>query len=180
MSRANDLGFTSGPFFINGASQPSGHYFTVWRRQPDGSFKWIFDAGTDVTDTSPIAPDATVPQLPFVPGGAGSAEAAASEVRALEAENATAAQLVALLSPDIRVNRSGVAPAAGAAATALFSQAPAARFRTLRAEGSAEGDFAFTFGEVEGVAGPTHYARIWLRRRVGWRIVFDQVFPRQG
>lgn len=181
ISRAQDFGFTSGPFFLNGATQPGGHYFTVWRRQADGSLKWIFDAGTDVTDAAPIASDAAVPQLPFAGGGAGSADAASAEVRALEAENATVAQLTGLLSPDVRVNRSGAAPSAGPDATALFGQTPAgARFRTLRTEGSEEGDLAFTFGEVTGVEGASHYARIWQRRRAGWRIVFDQVFPRQG
>jgi hypothetical protein len=181
MSRAQDFGFTSGPFFQNGATQPGGHYFTVWRRQADGTLKWIFDAGTDVTDAAPIATDAAVPQLPFAGGGAGSAGAASAEVWALEAENATIAQLAALLSPDVRVNRSEAAPAAGQDAATLFGQTPAtARFRTLRAEGSEEGDLAFTFGEVAGVSGAAHYARIWQRRRAGWRIVFDQVFPRQG
>lgn len=181
MSRAQDFGFTSGPFFLNGAAQPGGHYFTVWRRQSDGALKWIFDAGTDVTDAAPIAADAAVPALPFAAGGAGSAPAAVSEVRALEEENASVAQLAALLTPDVHVNRPGAAPSAGEAAAALFSQAPAAaRFRTLRVEGSEEGDLAFTFGEVTGVPGPSHYARIWQRRRAGWRIVFDQVFPRQG
>ncbi|GAM98811.1 hypothetical protein U91I_02447 [alpha proteobacterium U9-1i] len=181
VSRAGDFGFTSGPFFLDSASTAAGHYFTVWRSQTDGSLKWIFDAGTDVVDAAPIAPDAAVPQLPFAGGGAGSAQGAIDEVRALETENATVAQLAALLSPDVRINRSGAAPLAGEAAAALFAQTPAtARFRTLRAEGSAEGDLAFTFGEVTGLQGAGHYARIWQRRRAGWRIVFDQVFPRQG
>lgn len=181
MSRAQDFGFTSGPFFLNGAAEPGGHYFTVWRRQADGTLKWIFDAGTDVVDAAPIAADAPVPQLPFAGGGAGSAEAAVAEVRALEAENASVAPLSALVTPDARVNRSGQPPGLAAAAGTLFAQTPAsARFRTLRAEGSEEGDLAFTFGEVEGVEGASHYARIWQRRRAGWRIVFDQIFPRQG
>ncbi len=48
VSRGGDFGFTTGPFLLRGREGIVGHYFTVWRRQQDGSWKWIFDAGTDV------------------------------------------------------------------------------------------------------------------------------------
>ena len=44
VSRAGDMGWTTGPFeFREKATQEkpdgTGHFFTVWRRQPDGSWK---------------------------------------------------------------------------------------------------------------------------------------------
>src|SRR5918997_457797 len=52
VSRAGDMGWTTGPFeFREKATQEkpggTGHFFTVWRRQPDGSWKWVLDLGVE-------------------------------------------------------------------------------------------------------------------------------------
>ncbi len=65
------------------------HYFTIWRKQPDGSWKWIFDAGCDVIDPSPLPADAAVPMLPVASSGAGSAKAAIDAVTAIEDKGPT-------------------------------------------------------------------------------------------
>src|SRR5262245_43164522 len=41
ISSAGDLGFTTGPVRIG--TKPGGNYFTVWKKQPDGAWTWIFD-----------------------------------------------------------------------------------------------------------------------------------------
>ncbi len=110
---SGDLGFTTGPFLIRGREGVVGHYFTVWRLQPDGRWKWIFDAGTDVVDTSPVAADIVVPQLPVADRGVGSAAQAITEVKALEVRHAVAPALVPLLAPDARVHRPFVARGIG-------------------------------------------------------------------
>jgi ketosteroid isomerase-like protein len=47
VARSGDLGFTTGPVTRRGDSQPSagqtGRYFTIWRRQPDGTWKYVID-----------------------------------------------------------------------------------------------------------------------------------------
>src|ERR671927_840167 len=50
VSRAGDMGWTTGPYeFRENATKEkpddTGHFFTVWRRQPDGSWKWVLDLG---------------------------------------------------------------------------------------------------------------------------------------
>src|SRR5580765_7016673 len=50
VSRAGDLGYTTGPweFRPNGADdQPVafGQYFTIWKKQSDGSWKFVLDRG---------------------------------------------------------------------------------------------------------------------------------------
>ncbi|MGQ0534232.1 MAG: hypothetical protein ACT4OF_16310 [Caulobacteraceae bacterium] len=99
ISRSGDFGFTTGPFQFRGREGIVGHYFTVWRRQANGEWKWIFDAGTDVRDPGPaVAVDAQIPTLPAALEAADSAEAAIAEVAALEARYALASSLASQLA----------------------------------------------------------------------------------
>lgn len=189
ISRSADFGFTTGPFQIRGREGIVGHYFTVWRRQPDGSWKWIFDAGTDVADPGPIiAANADIPTLevsrvePMAPAAA-IAEVEAIEAFAERAHPTPATTLARHLAPDVRVNRVGAPAGVGEAALALF-RAEGAGFTPLKHEASADGDMVFSFGEVrdvhEGAERLRYYARVWQRRPDGWKIVFDEIVPRRG
>jgi ketosteroid isomerase-like protein len=188
MAQSGDFGFTTGPFFARGQDGARGHYFTVWRKQADGSWKWIFDGGVPVTDAAPIDVDAAVLELAPSAHGAGSAEAALAEVGELEARigwsgGDALGALRGALAEDVRLNRPGQAPALGrSAAEALIARDPAPLgFTPLRAEASAAGDLVFALGEVWRTEGEPqklgHYARIWQRRAEGWRIVFDEIIP---
>jgi ketosteroid isomerase-like protein len=185
ISRSGDFGFTTGPFLIRGREGVVGHYFTVWRLQADGSWKWIFDAGTDVVDTSPVAPDAEIPGLPVATAGAATPQAAVAEVADLEAKHTSSATLVKLLADDTRVHRPFAARGIGiTAASALFAGDGATSFAPLHREAALSGDLVFSMGEVrdlhEGAERLRYYARIWQRRADGWRIVFDEIVPRRG
>jgi ketosteroid isomerase-like protein len=186
ISRSGDFGFTTGPFQMRGREGIIGHYFTVWRRQPDGEWKWIFDAGTDVRDPGPaVEPDASIPGLVVATGGASGAEAAIAAVAALEETNARPASLARLLADDARVNRPYEAAALGGqAAFRLMAAEGGSTFASLRREASSGGDMVFSLGEVrdsnEGVERLRYYARIWQWRPEGWRIVFDEIVPRRG
>jgi ketosteroid isomerase-like protein len=190
VAQSGDFGFTTGPFQLRGREGIIGHYFTVWRRQRDGSWKWIFDGGTDVVDPGPIvAADADIPTLPVALETSGSAEAAIAEVNAIETQiaNGDAIPSEALsrrLAHNARVNRAG-APSATerATAVALALADGAVGYRALRQEAASSGDMVFTLGEVrdqhEGVERLRYYARIWQKRPEGWRIVFDEIVPRR-
>src|SRR5215203_3079017 len=69
VSRAGDMGWTTGPFEFRekpADEKPAdtGHFFTVWRKQPDGAWKWVLDLGirhpapatTETVLTYPAAP----------------------------------------------------------------------------------------------------------------------------
>jgi ketosteroid isomerase-like protein len=47
VARSGDLGFTTGPVTRRGDVQPgpgqTGRYFTIWRRQPDGTWRYVID-----------------------------------------------------------------------------------------------------------------------------------------
>lgn len=184
IARSGDLGFTTGPFLIRGREGVVGHYFTVWRLQPDNRWQWIFDAGTDVLDAAPVAADAVVPELPVAALGTGSADEAVTQVTALEARHDHSSSLVPLLAADARVHRPFVERGIGQpAAGSLLAADGATRFVPLRREASTAGDLVFSMGEArdlhEGAERLRYYARIWQLRPEGWRIVFDEIVPRR-
>jgi ketosteroid isomerase-like protein len=191
VARSGDFGFTTGPFQIRGREGIVGHYFTVWRRQRDGSWKWIFDAGTDVADPGPmVAAEGDIPTLPVAIEAAASADAAMAEVQAIETQIASGdalpnEALARRLAHNARVNRPG-APAAldRTASVALVMADGGVGYRALQAEAASSGDMVFTLGEVhdqhEGADRLRYYARIWQRRPEGWRVVFDEIVPRRG
>ncbi|MHB1205441.1 MAG: nuclear transport factor 2 family protein [Rhodospirillaceae bacterium] len=190
MARSGDLGFTTGPFTVGG-DKAFGHYFTVWERQPDGAWRWIFDGGASNAAKSPLGPDTQPAFLPAATAVAVSAAPAWAEVRTLEAELAVAAAVDAktaylkYLTPDARVMGSREQPSVGPEAIAAeLSRRPAAMdFKPLGGKASRAGDLVFTYGEAHwlsgntanGQAGVGHYVRIWQNRRAGWRLVFDEV-----
>ena len=189
IARSGDFGFTTGPVQIRGKEGVTGHYFTIWRKQPDSSWKWIFDAGCDVIDPSPLPADAAVPMLPVASSGAGSAKSAIDAVTAIE-EKVTAGaagavgRLLATMSADARVNRAGERPAIGQPAAAdLMRKDTSLTFKSLMRESSSSGDLAFTLGEArdqfEGKERLRYYARVWQLRPEGWRLVFDELVPRR-
>lgn len=181
IARSDDLGFTTGPVSFDASREAQGHYFTVWRRQPDGAWRWIFDGGVGPIDEaeliSPAAVD--VPTLPVADAGAGSASLAAAQVSALEHSN-DAAALVARLAEDAQVFRTRRPRATGASASAAMA-IPSAdiSYRLLRAEASLAGDLVMTLGAArwdgEDGAAQGLYARIWQLRAGEWQIVYDQL-----
>jgi ketosteroid isomerase-like protein len=180
IARSGDLGFTTGPFSVDAARTPRGQYFTVWRRQPDGSWKWIWDGGPgprpDPLNHGVDAVD--LPTLPVSAESAGSAETAIEQVRTIEAENASAGALRRYLGGGAQVYRAGVATGTPDMEAFVIPSADVA-FTSRRVEVSAAGDLAFTLGEArwteEGQERRGQYARIWQFRAAGWRIVYDQL-----
>ncbi len=184
IARSGDFGFTTGPVLSGASTEVGMHYFTVWRRQPDGDWKWIFDGGVGVTDPAPFPrTQMQVPTLAPATGGAGSATAAIAQVQNLERTHATAIALLPLLAETARINRHGLAPAIGrqTAATMFANPAPEISYAPLRAEASSAGDLVMTINEARWSINNTdrrgHAVRIWQWQEGVWRIVFDELVP---
>ena len=186
IAASGDLGFTTGPFVVGGGERKGhGWYFTIWKRQPDGSWRWLLDHGPPTREAAPYGPDAAVVALPA--GRPSSRSAASGSLRAAEAHLAAAlaadarAALPRFLAADGRLMRVGPQPAVGAAAWApvLASGPEKIETASLGGEVSAAGDFAFTFGTArwrkDGAAVAGHYVRIWQRRAGGWRLIVDNM-----
>lgn len=188
ISQSGDLGFTTGPVEVGGRRR--GHYFTIWKKQADGQWKWVYDGG--VGATSQGEPDAsTEPEyLAVATTGAGSAAAAMSEVTVSErafAERANTDSRAAFLSVLADDARLYVAPLPPARTVAAFEQALLAGparvsfGAPLGGGASAAGDLVWVYGPAEwsheGGERRGHYVRVWQHRPEGWRVIFAQVVP---
>jgi ketosteroid isomerase-like protein len=183
IARSSDLGFTTGPYSFDG--KPGGYYFTVWKKQADGGWKWIYDGGPP-SDMTKAAPQGSPPTyLPMSTAKGKYPEAAFADVKAAEAALATAARTdvkaayLKVLSPDARVVGFRAAPVdtpQGQAAE-LATRATQIDFSPLGGEASKAGDLAWTYGDAawtkDGKPGRGHYVRVWQLRKAGWALVYD-------
>ena len=179
MARSGDLGFTTGP-----ANIPV-RYFTVWQKQADGSWKWIYDGGPRLKKLMEGGPGMPVTYAPTATAEAGSPEKALAEVKPLEAELAAAAAtdlkgayLDHLAEDGLVAGSSEHSMPGRAEQEAELDRRPAAaRITPAGAVASGAGDMTFTYGEVSWEASSkprrAHYARIWQKRSEGWRLLAE-------
>jgi ketosteroid isomerase-like protein len=187
MAQSATLGFTTGPYFVDG--QPRGHYFTVWRREADGGWKWIFDGG--VVDDAANAPAPEAPVRALAPasgkvGGVGLGLAGgmmAERLLAQAARTDARAAYLARLAPDARVQGSPAPPADGREAIAreIATRPAQIDFVVVGGQAARTSDLVFTYGDARwrdaGKDRRGHYVRIWRQDRDGYRIVFDELIP---
>ena len=198
VSRAGDLGWTTGPYEFrekptDAKPADTGHFFTVWRRQPDGSWKFVLDLGIRhpapaVTETALRHPPA--PRKSSVSLAAGDAEAARRSLLgaegALSEESSAKGFRTALLAradESLRLYRQGTFPTVGRSAVerALKVQGEYITWTPLKGDVAASGDLGYAYGSYELRGKPSergHYARVWKRQPGGaWRVVFNVANP---
>ena len=195
VSQAGDLGWLTGPYRNtagDGASADRhGAYFSIWRRQPDGTYKVRLDIGiATASRVSSFAEGFTAAEAPASapPGGGATTERDIRAVEAAFAEAATAAvgdAYRARLLPGARLHRNERSPFVGATAAAAFmSGFERIGWTVLHAEVAESGDLAFTAGSYDGVVAGTagtpgavergFFVRVWHRDASGaWRIAFE-------
>jgi ketosteroid isomerase-like protein len=194
IAAAGDLGWNTGPLVYAGRDgQPDRHgmFFSVWKRQSDGSFKVVLDIGSDTP--SAVVPISEPPHSSWRPGlefpdgvdvAAAKAALLATEKSFLEASEAQGLgrAYAALLADEARVHRPGVMPVTGAALDE-WSNAQAGKFRgeALFADVSRSGELGYAWGSYERIGGSPeagYFARVWKKDdRDEWRIVMDTVSP---
>lgn len=186
IAMSGDLGFTTGPARQDGNAY--GHYFTVWKRQPDGRWLWVYDGGTDADPAGQPGPDSEPRLLPVATVGSASPEIAMAEVEGAEAglaaQSASGQQRAHLqyLAADGRLYVAALAPAEepAAFATALESWPRTVALGAMEGGGASDaGDMVWTWGPAAWTQGGQprrgHYVRIWQKRPEGWRIVLAQL-----
>jgi ketosteroid isomerase-like protein len=184
IAQSGDFGFTTGPVEVGGQRQ--GHYFTVWKKQANGGWMWIYDGGANAPSagepgerTEPIyLPTSTA--KPIAPAQA------MSDVRGAEVKLAAAAKadhkaaFAAVLADEAHAYAAGKPAAAGKAAIAeVMTSYPAAMDFGAVAGGEASkaGDMAYAYGPVSWTGGKGMYVHVWQRRVDGWKLVFAQIVP---
>lgn len=188
ISMSGDLGFTTGGVAVNG--QRTGHYFTVWKRQPDGAWKWIYDGGSNASAADVPGADTEPDILPTATIGEDSPAAAINAIRATESALAAMAQIdqkrahLQMLADHGRIYVGSLPPAIGRLAfTGALDAWPSAFLfgPTEGADVSLAGDLAWTYGTADwtqdGQARTGHYVRVWQKQASLWRIVLAQLIP---
>ena len=195
VSRAGDLGYTTGPweFRPNGpADQPVafGQYFTIWKKQRDGSWKAVLDRGV-TSEKSLGRPELIYANSKGLGGGKDfdvargraaliTLEEEFSRSSAVSARTAFASYL----ADDSRLLRQNTEPAIGkSAARALLPESGRAlTWKAAMADVAKSGDLGYTYGAFEvNTRGVTlqhgSYVRVWKKIKGKWKVVADVLSP---
>jgi ketosteroid isomerase-like protein len=188
IARSGDLGFTTGPYTFDG--KPRAYYFTVWAKQPDGSWRWLYDGGppSDMTSAAPQGSDVAYAKL--AERQAGSPGKAMVEVSKAEIALHAAARtdvkdaFLAAVADDGRIVGSKAPPPRSRAdlEAELATRPAAIAYAPLGGSASKAGDLAWTYGAAswtakDGSAQRGHYVRVWRNDKPGWRLLFDELLP---
>ena len=177
VSSDGTIGWLTGPYVrFNQAQKDTvgqGAYFSVWKRQPNGTWRVWLDEGIQL----PQIWQATIPFRAAPEPDAGTVGAANEPVADVErAVLADRAAWQTRLSADVRLHRNGVMPIVGReAVTAWAASQPRATCTAVHNELAGSGDLAIVIGGCES-AGKARgsYVRVWKRSVTGrWRIVFQ-------
>ena len=188
MAASGDMGFTTGPWESKADikdEKPSGygHFVTVWKKQPDGSWKFVVDLGishpqsggpqtlwmpTETSRKEKFKPVATATALKSLLVSDYAYEVAASREGLAKAFRAYAA-------PEVRLYRANNLPFVGreASAAALAKTTGPTKWSVLGGDVSQAGDLGYTHGTYEAPNERGSYVRIWKKQNGEWRIVMD-------
>jgi ketosteroid isomerase-like protein len=191
VASSGDLGWLTGPSTSINHKLPDkkpryGCYLSVWRKQPDGTWRVFIDVGADSPEPVPFAPGFNRIALESRYAGKDDPASAKRLLAAADADlNAkiaaigTSKAFAATLTPESRFHRPGHVPIVGAQGIAswLAQHSSAGTASQKDATTSAAGDFGYTHGTFE-VSAPTAvkgvYVRLWSRDTAGtWWLVVD-------
>ena len=188
-AQSGELAYTAGPWtsFLNDQPQTSGEYVTVWRKQPDGQWKFVVNLGVERVGVVPAA-GAAVPQPRLMAAVATPSTAPAYIVLDVDRKFAAAqlfkpgATYQQYLSAEARLYRPGLSMMQGAAAAANMKSLDGGYvFTPTDGYLAAAGDLGYVVGTLHrAAAGPRRpaedgsYLRIWRREAVaGWRVAVE-------
>jgi len=197
VSRAGDLGYTTGPweFRPNGPDdQPVafGQYFTIWKKQRDGSWKAVLDRGVSSEKSFatkllqfPLHDEAsTYDSKVNVASERAALMKSEEDFSTLSARKGATAAFDSYLARDARVLRRNVAPAVGKenALVLISGSAGTLTWKPTMADVSASGDLGYTYGAFDLKRGDKiiehgSYVRVWKKDGNGWRVVIDVMSP---
>ncbi|HEX5069818.1 MAG TPA: nuclear transport factor 2 family protein [Vicinamibacterales bacterium] len=179
ISSDGTLGWLTGGFVSMNQAQHEvvgqGAYFSVWKRQPDGTWRVWLDEGIGLPQIWQGAAPFRVAPDPDT-GTIGSATETIDAAEASIASNLDAWR--GRLSADVRLHLDAHMPFVGRDAVIASTRAnTAATYTLLRSEVAGSGDLAVTIGALDLRSTPAQHGswvRVWKRDVTGrWRIVFQ-------
>lgn len=188
VAQSGDLAYTTGPWtqLQNGRPQLAGEYVRVWRKQPDGAWKFVVDMSVERVGSAP-AQAAVVPQPRLLAAAATPSTAPSSVVLDVDRKFANAEWLKPgltyqqYLSTEARLYRPSLSLMQGAAASANMKNLDGSYlFTATTGYLSAAGDLGYVVGTMRRPGNAKRpdetgsYLRIWRREAVaGWRLVLE-------
>src|SRR5215510_7637045 len=188
MAASGDMGFTTGPWEAKAdikdeKPQGYGHFVTVWKKQADGTWKFVIDLGiSHLQSGGPQAlwqPADVNKKTSFKPVDA------AKELQTLLDRDRSYAtdKFPDYASPDVRLYRPGNLPYIGrkAASEALAKALRQFVWQPIGGDVSRAGDLGYTHGtfdiqnDTNVVKEHGSYVRIWKKENGAWRIVMDVI-----
>jgi ketosteroid isomerase-like protein len=195
ISAGGELGYLTGPVKNilpsrnNGAPRHS-NYFSIWKRQRDGSYAVVMDVGTPTPGPAPFAPGFT--RAPHANRFTGDYDertpplSAADSVLNSALRTSQARAYRDRLAAGARLHRRGLMPLVGERAiTAWLASQPRFTGADSRyAEAAQSGDLGYSWGSyalpARGQTPGEHgfYTRVWVRERNGqWKVAADITQP---
>lgn len=199
VSRAGDLGYTTGPYTYTDKSpekKPTryGFYFSIWKRQPDESWKVVVDCGIHTPDHSSqkfelIAAETLArglwPKRDLDAGRAVLLDLDRRFLQTVRSEGLTNGFLK-YLSPESRIHRDGEFPVLGREAIKAYLAKQTSEFTwaPIKSDVADSEDLGYTYGSYEkkspqaNATEKGYYVRVWKRdTKENWKLVLDTVSP---
>lgn len=190
MARSADFGYTTGPAKWKTSKTESkvlgyGTFISIWKKQPDGSWKVALDVGTETPEPTgkpeslQLVVSDKAPKAKADPDGARKALREAQEKFAEASKTDFGRGALAVAADDIRVYRDAHFPAVGLASAGglLTAQGQKLLLETLGGDMSQSADLAYTYGKYSSAGERSekgHYFQIWQRDDAGhWKLVLD-------
>jgi ketosteroid isomerase-like protein len=197
ISAAGDLGYTTGPWEYRsdpeaGPPDVSGHYITLWKLQPDSSFRFLIDIGVAHDPHDTVAPVLTLKEpVPVSALGSINLDQIREELAGVEltfseqsAADGTTAAYVKRAADDIRFYRAGQMPLKGVEAVtgALTAIEGVWSWVPAMVGVSDSGDLGYAYGVSTLAADESvqefSYVRFWRRDDTGhWSLALDIHIP---
>ena len=187
MAASGDMGFTTGPWEAKAdvndeKPQGYGHFVTVWKKQADGTWKFVVDLGIShpqLGGPQTLWTPAETPNKEFKPVDVPIARETLLErdrnYAAAVLSRGFAKSYAAYAARAVRLYRANNLPFIGreASIAQLSKTTGEVKWIPIGGDVSSAGDFGYTHGTYE--AGNEHgsYVRIWKKQNGLWRIVMD-------
>ena len=196
MSRAGDLGYTTGPWQLKNDIKDAkfstfGTFMTVWKKQPDGKWRYMVDLG--VSHPEPKKPalltygePATGRFTRDAARGRSDLQKTESDFSKVSVKRGAVEAFLAYASSDVRVLRNQKQPFIGrkAAVAAWTPLSIEWSWTTQFADVSTSGDLGYSYGLYEmrdktanSVKETGNYMRVWKRVNGAWKLIVDVTDP---
>jgi ketosteroid isomerase-like protein len=197
VSRSGDLGYTTGPYTLtDDSSNPKapqhGVFFSIWKKQADGTWKVVLDSGVQtgvqvLSHSFHAASESTFSPIT----DRDESENQRKALMALDTRNGTyrgkqdaGALYARFIANDARLHRNGMLPIIGAVQVVKFTSGKQMTWTPMFADVARAGDLGYTYGtyELKAPAGTIqekgYYVRVWKRQADGnWKAVVDTTSP---